>query len=230
MNTKTDIRRLRLGVAVFATAALLVSSCGSSDSGNDAGGVATASDSGSDSEEGTSNDESDVRSAEDDSSAGNDAEAGTGDTGGDCLVGSWIISESELQGFYDAILQDNAQLPMTFAVNGDVGLDLNSDGSLVYTPDLTLVIEAGGIEGSGELIGTLSGSYSAEDSVITTEITEDDTELTITLSGVTMTDQDLGGAFSGLPIANAEYSCEDGHPVLQFDTSTRHVPVALEPR
>ena len=68
------------------------------------------------------------------SSAGGSPEESTGlttDSGGDCLVGEWIIPEDQLQAFYGQVAAESG---LTMTVAGDTALDFTATG---YRPTRT---------------------------------------------------------------------------------------------
>lgn len=141
---------------------------------------------------------------------------------GECLIGSWYISEDEMQGFYDAI-----DTPAAFEVEGGTGLAFTAD-SYEYTPDFTLNMTIAGTEAAGTLVGSITGNYTSDGEQITTTNDASDISMTISTMGTT---QDAGAAFNKFlgisPINTAPYHCEDGAPVIMFGTGDDKPRVAM---
>ncbi len=144
----------------------------------------------------------------------------------DCLIGDWYISQSELQGFYDAVSASSDGL--RFEVNGGSGLSF-AETDYVYTPEFTLLLDIAGMEGTGVTSGTIAGEYTAEGGVITTAFEESTVTLAVTVNGVTTDGSDVfGSMLSAAPINAAPYSCTSDGPLIQFSTGGEgRVPVQL---
>jgi hypothetical protein len=147
-------------------------------------------------------------------------------TGPGCLVGDWMIEQDQLQVFYDSVAEASGG-GIEFTVDGDTGLSFDGD-RYVYTPDLSLTLNAGGVEGVGVLAGTIEGTYTAADSIITTTTDTTDVSYTYSVGGVP---QDASSAFAEAlqraPISGGEYECTDLGPLIQFDNGFGRVPVQL---
>lgn len=145
---------------------------------------------------------------------------------GDCLVGDWLISEEELQGFYDAVSETSGGVQ--FTVEGGSGLSF-SETDYQYTPELSLLLDVAGMPAEGALSGSIAGEYSVTDNVITTVHNESNVDFLITMNGTTTDGAELFGAFlSEAPINNAAYSCTAEGPLIQFSTGgDGTVPVQL---
>lgn len=146
-----------------------------------------------------------------------------------CLIGDWLITEAQMQSFYDALSSEIDGL--SIAIAGDTGLSFTSD-TYVYTPDFVLTLEVSGIEGEGDTSGSLSGSWTASEGVLTTEVGENSLATQITVLGVTQDGSELLGSFiTSDPINSAPFDCSDpAAPVLQFETSTGRTPIVLTAR
>ena len=151
----------------------------------------------------------------------------TTDIGGDCLVGTWLVSDSELQGFYTAV-----------GVNS--GLELVTDGTLeltftessyVYVADFVFgfVLPGGAGEASGDTTGSVSGDYTVTDGVITTVHDESNLTLDAEINGMPMDLSDMENELvSEHPINSVSYHCEGGAPVINFVVPGGTHPVRLE--
>ncbi len=138
--------------------------------------------------------------------------------GGDCIVGDWAIQQQEMQGFYDALSTNATGSDVTFIIEGNTLMSFGSDGSLHYIPDFNLVLDTGGLSGEGTAGGQLSGTYTVEDGIITTEVTESGLTLEVTVAGITMDQDTFGDLFSSIPINSAPYHCTDEGPAIEFET------------
>jgi hypothetical protein len=145
-----------------------------------------------------------------------------------CLVGDWYIEQDQMQVFYDALGAENGGLDMQ--IEGGTGLRFDDD-TFEYRPDFTLLLTVSGLEGTGAITGSIGGQYEADASQITTSQETNDTELVVTVGGVT---QDGSGLFGSLlassPIHSAAYECTAAGPLIQFDTGGAPVGVQLTAR
>ncbi len=147
----------------------------------------------------------------------------------DCLIGDWLITQSEMQSFYDAVSGTTDGLALT--VQGDTGLSFTED-EYRYTPSFTLMLEVAGVMGEGVTTGSLGGTYTASAGVITTTVGDNNLSAVVTINGATQDASGvLGGIISSDPINPAPFECIDpAAPVLQFETgSGGRTPVALTP-
>jgi hypothetical protein len=150
----------------------------------------------------------------------------------DCLVGSWLVTEDEMNGYYDVLetnLSADGPAP-TFDITGDVLLSFTPT-EYVYTADFELFLEVAGQSGNGVVSGTANGTWSSADGIITTEQVSSDLELMVTVAGITLNGSDFaGGLLDSVPINDAPFDCAG--PTLSFqagvDEKTRH-DVALTP-
>ncbi len=143
----------------------------------------------------------------------------------DCLVGDWVISEEQMQRFYDSM-----DVPADFHITGDTGLSFAAD-TYEYTPDFQLKMDLGGQEASGTLTGSITGGYTTQDGVITTSNDANDIDMAITVAGVTMDGTDTGEAFiESSPVNSAPYECTPAGPVITFENTGDGVDIQLQPR
>ncbi len=117
-----------------------------------------------------------------------------------CLVGDWRIAQDQMQVFYDAVSAASEGLALT-------------------------------IVGEGVTTGSIGGTWTADAGVITTAVGDNSLSTIVTINGVTQDASDLlGGIIASDPINEAPFDCSDPTaPVLQFDTGSGRVPVALTP-
>lgn len=163
------------------------------------------------------------------SDAATDADAPTGDPFDPaCLIGDWVLTQEQMQNFYDALASETEGI--TFTAEGSAGLSFGAT-DYRWTPEFTLTLEVAGLEGEGITTGTLGGTYTASEGVITTILGDNNLSATLTIGGATQDGSDLLGAFvTSDPINDTPYDCTDpGAPVLQFETATGRTPVVLTP-
>lgn len=146
-----------------------------------------------------------------------------------CLVGDWLITQDQMQSFYDAVSGTTEGLVLT--IEGDTGLSFTAD-TYVYTPSFTLLLDIAGVQGQGVTTGSIGGSYAGTDGVITTTVGDNSLSTIVTIAGVTQdASSELGAIIASDPINSAPFDCSDPDaPVLQFDTGGgARTPVALTP-
>ncbi len=139
--------------------------------------------------------------------------AGDGATG-DCLVGSWKISAANLDAYYDEL----EEAGVAFDLSGNVLLALNADGTFVYTPTFGFEMTIDGMTASGHSSGQASGVYTAENGQLTLTGTEDGTDFTMSMMGMTMSASDLGVGLVGFSDLATPYGCQDGLPYMEYLT------------
>jgi hypothetical protein len=150
---------------------------------------------------------------------------------GSCLVGNWVVTEAEMNGFYDA-MTSTLDAPITIGVVGSAPLSFGADGTYGWQPDFALTVEVAGQRGTGVTAGTITGNWSAVDGVVTTASDVNALTVSITIGGTTVDGADLTNGFlNGSPINGVTYSCEGPTPVLDFQTAdpAATVPVTLTP-
>ncbi len=147
-----------------------------------------------------------------------------------CLIGDWLITQSAMQGFYDAVsagTEGGAQ----FTIVGDTGLSFTTD-SYEYTPSFTLELSLAGVQGQGVTTGSLGGGWTGDGGVITTTLGFNNLATEVTIAGsVVDASELLGSIIASDPINQAPFDCSDAQaPVLQFETGVgSRTPVALTP-
>lgn len=147
----------------------------------------------------------------------------------DCLVGNWVISDSEMNAFYDT-LESQIDPGLTISITGQTLLDFTAD-TFRYTPSFTLTLDVVGQAGEGVTSGSVSGTYVSDDGLLTTTLTESNLDIAVTVMGQTFNGSDLGnGMLNSFPIVDSPYTCGPT-PTIMFKTSIEGVrhPVTLTP-
>jgi hypothetical protein len=139
--------------------------------------------------------------------------------GPECLVGDWLISDSEMNKFYAMVGEATGT---TFTIEGDTTLTFTTD-QFTYTPDFSLVMTTAGVDATGRLSGPIAGAYTATDDTITTDVTSSDAHMFITVGGIEqdVTEQ-FGDAVTGAPFNNSPYRCTADGPILGFTIDDTH--------
>lgn len=153
------------------------------------------------------------------------------DTDGNCLVGEWVVTEKEMNSFYEGITA-TLSVPVTITVAGEAPITLNADRTYAWAPDFTLTVEVAGQVGTGVSGGSITGNWSAVDGVLTTSSDVNALEVEVTVSGVTFDEGDFAnGLLNGSPVNGVTYSCDGPTPVLDFLTGDPDVtvPITLTP-
>jgi hypothetical protein len=142
-----------------------------------------------------------------------------------------VISQDEMNGFYDAVEANIEGGAIDFEIVGQTLLTF-TETDYAYEPAFELSLTIAGQEGSGVASGSVSGTYTTADGVITTTLGSSDMQMDLTVGGVTMDASSIGNSFiASVPINDAPYSCATGVPVIDFETgdgTPRH-PVTLAP-
>ncbi len=143
-----------------------------------------------------------------------------------CLVGDWVLTQEQMQGFYDAMTSETEGA--TFDAAGTAGLSFTAT-EYRWTPEFTLTLELPMIEAEAVTTGTLGGTYTASEGTITTTLGDNNLSATLTIGGAEQDATDLLGDFiTSDPINDTPYDCSDPDaPVLQFETATGRTPVTL---
>lgn len=153
------------------------------------------------------------------------------DSDGACLVGEWVVTEDEMNMFYDA-MESTVEVPLTIAVEGSAPLTFSADGTYRWEPEFILTVEVTGISGTGATTGSVTGDWSVDGDVLTSASEVNALELSITVGGTTIEGSDIANGFlNSSPINGVTYSCEGPVPVLDFMTGDPDVtvPVTLTP-
>ena len=143
-----------------------------------------------------------------------------------CLVGDWVVTEDQMQSFYDALMGEIEGI--TFVATGFAGLSF-TDTDYRWTPEFTLTLEIVGAEGKGVTTGTLGGTWTATEGVITTSVGDNNLAAEVTVNGATQDGSALlGSIINSDPINDTPFDCSNPDaPVLQFETATGRTPVVL---
>lgn len=176
-------------------------------------------------------DEADPEMADEDVADEEATETEGDDTGdGACLVGDWVVAESELDGYY-AQVETGLGEGVTFDITGDTGLAFADDGTYLYTPNFTFEVDVEGIVAEGSVTGTLGGTYEVVDSVVETTVVDDSLEITVSAAGITMSASDLGMDLATFaPVSSAPVDCSGENPVVGYDLGNgSRQPVELTP-
>lgn len=153
------------------------------------------------------------------------------DDGGDCLVGSWVVTAEQMNAYY-AGLMTTVDAPITITATGQAGLVFEANGTYAWAPDLDLVVDVVGAPGVGETSGSVTGSWTAADATLVTASDVNELQLSITVNGTTFNGSDLAnGLLSQSPVSGVTYSCAGPTPVIDFKTADPEVtvPVTLTP-
>ena len=153
------------------------------------------------------------------------------DTDGTCLVGEWVVTEEEMNGFYEGVTA-TLSAPVTITVEGSAPITLNADRTYSWAPDFTLTVGVAGQVGTGVSGGSITGTWSAVDGTLTTSSDVNALEVQVTVGGLTFDEGDFAnGLLNGSPVNGVTYSCDGPTPVLNFLTGDPDVtvPVALTP-
>lgn len=146
----------------------------------------------------------------------------------DCLVGAWVVTEAEMNAFYDAI-EALIDQPIDFTISGETGLTF-TDSTYEWAPRFSLSLDLAGLTGSGDAGGTITGAYSTADGILSTELGESALTMVIQLGGQTIDGAALGnGIITSVPFVDSPYSCDGPTPVIEFETIDDRHPVTLTP-
>jgi hypothetical protein len=146
-----------------------------------------------------------------------------------CLIGDWLITEAEMNKFYDA-LEGEVGGGFEIDIEGDTGLSFTAT-DYVYAPNFTLALTFdAGIDGTGSILGTISGDYAVADGIIGTSHNESNVAMSVNVGGVEMDGTDLfDDILAAHPFNEAPYVCAAGEVVIDFSTGEGRVPITLTP-
>lgn len=150
---------------------------------------------------------------------------------GRCLVGEWVVTEAEMDGFYSGLM-GTVDAPLTIDTTGSAPLTFAADGTYAWAPGFALVVEVAGQTGTGDVGGTITGDWSAADGIVTTASDVNALVVSISVNGVTFEGDDLAnGLLNSSPVNGVTYSCDGPTPVIDFKTADPSVtvPVTLTP-
>ncbi len=144
-----------------------------------------------------------------------------------CLIGEWVVTEAEMNGYYDALeatLGVAGPAP-TFEITGQSLLTFTAT-EYMYDADFTLLLDVVGQEGTGDATGTVTGEYTVVGDRIDAQITSSDLDVVVNVGGVTLSGSELAnGLLNTAPINRAPVSC-DG-PTIGFALGDPEDPESL---
>lgn len=152
------------------------------------------------------------------------------DDHGACLIGSWIVSEEQMNAYYEGLMT-TVDAPITLVATGQATLTFDG-ATYAWAPDFELDVTVVDQPGTGTTSGSVTGSWSASDGVIVTVSDVNAVELEITVNGTTFSGSDLAnGLLNESPVNGVTYSCAGATPVIDFRTADPavSVPVTLTP-
>ena len=148
---------------------------------------------------------------------------------GNCLVGEWVVSQEEMNAFYDVVETSTDGLSMEIV--GEAALHF-TETEYVWLPNYELRLVVAGMEGTGVAGGSIAGTYTTDGEIVTTTVTASEMTMRLEIGGTVMDSSAIGNDFiTSAPISDAPYSCDTGVPVIGFETgdgTPRH-PVTLTP-
>ena len=150
---------------------------------------------------------------------------------GECLVGDWVVTEGQMNAFYDGLMS-TLEAPIGIDAVGSAPLSFAADGTYRWAPDFALTVEVAGQRGTGVTGGTITGDWSAAGGVVTTSSDINALAVAIEVNGVTFGGDDLvNGLLNSSPVNGVTYSCDGPTPVLDFQTGDPAVtvPITLAP-
>jgi len=150
---------------------------------------------------------------------------------GECLVGDWVVTEDQMNAFYDGLMS-TLEAPIGIDASGSAPLSFAADGTYRWAPDFALGVEVAGQSGTGVTGGTITGDWSAAVGVVTTSSDINALAVAIEVNGVTFGGDDLvNGLLNSSPVNGVTYSCDGPTPVLDFQTGDPAVtvPITLAP-
>lgn len=146
---------------------------------------------------------------------------------GECLVGDWIVTQEQMNGFYDGLMS-TVDAPIGIDATGQAGLFFRADGTYGWAPDFDLVVDVSGQGGVGRTGGSIAGTWSASSGMVTTANDVNAIELSITVNGITFEGSDLAnGILTSSPVSGVRYSCAGPTPVIDFKTADPSVTVPV---
>ncbi len=146
---------------------------------------------------------------------------------GACLVGDWVVTEEEMDAYY-AALMSTFEAPLTLDTVGSAPLSFAADGTYMWAPAFSLMVEVAGQSGTGDVGGSITGDWTAVDGVVTTSSDLNAVTVSIEVNGVGFDGDDLiGGFLNASPVNGVTYSCDGPTPVLDFQTSDPSVTVPV---
>jgi hypothetical protein len=135
-----------------------------------------------------------------------------------CLVGEWIVTEDELNAYYDSIEGSFPEGPApAFDIAGNVLLTF-TETDYIYVADFDLTLDIAGQSGTGDTRGTVSGTWDVVDGRVVTTLGSSDLDVFISIGGVTLSGSEFAnGLLDTAPINDAAFDCAG--PTISFQTS-----------
>lgn len=142
----------------------------------------------------------------------------------ECLVGSWLFSQDVMNEFYSSIDTGGAEL----SIDGGSVLSFTEE-AYEFDADFTLTMDIG-MTADGVLTGTVGGSYSASEDVLTTANETNDVSLDVSVMGTTVdATNEFEGFMEFFSINDTPYECADGELTLHYrGGGDQRVPLTLE--
>lgn len=151
------------------------------------------------------------------------------DPASSCLEGDWQISEAELNAYYDELEPTSGFDPID--ATGTILVSFTPT-TYRYEESYELALTAGENVFTVVTSGAIDGTWTADDTTITSEITSNTRDAEFSEDGTPLDDPgDLGvGIFQRDPLADVPYSCDGPTLMIAVDefATTRH-PVRLTP-
>ena len=146
------------------------------------------------------------------------AEAAAAGSDPSCLIGEWIVTEDEMNAYYDSIEASFPDGPApAFDIVGNVLLTF-TETDYIYVADFDLALDIAGQSGTGDTRGTVSGTWEVVDGLVVTTLGSSDLALVVSIGGVTLSGSEFAnGLLDSAPINDAGFDC-DG-PTISFQTS-----------
>ena len=134
-----------------------------------------------------------------------------------CLVGEWIVTEDEMNGYYDSIEGSFPEGPApTFDIAGNVLLTF-TETDYIYVADFDLTLDVVGQSGTGDTRGTVSGTWDVVDGLVVTTLGSSDLDVSVNIGGVTLSGSEFAnGLLDSAPINDAAFDCAG--PTISFQT------------
>jgi hypothetical protein len=144
-----------------------------------------------------------------------------------CLVGDWVLTEDQMQLYYDQVTADLAEFAVAYEATGSSALAFRDDGTYAYAPDLAFSVDIAGLPAEATLGGTLSGQYAVDGDTLTTSNDSNELSMDVTVEGVAMDGTAVTEQILASPIISAPYDCSGDTPVIHFSTGASSVPLTL---
>lgn len=148
-------------------------------------------------------------------------------SGADCLIGTWTADQEGLASFY-ADVTAAMESGVEFRSDGTAKLTLADSESFTWAPDVTVTMTTAGAEMIVTLGGTISGTYAATDSTITTDAVEtENVVIEATANGTPIDASQIDDSIIGAPLTDASYVCTDDTLVLETSVGSTTATTTL---